>query len=686
MRYERKIAALVLWILLLTGATMAGARQEALPTDQAGWVKRLLKIKEPQNEDWNALYQFRNLDPEFTYPVVRALWDAKCSVGLKNQLMQNFASDFGDFKIGLDGLPVSNPKLNPHLLDMLDLGAADESEDARRRALNLSYTVAAHAFDTPDEYKAWRKTTAGRPIADLARENYRSLFTRFIQAAPAARGKMLGQVTRLGFSSGTYGTSVAGKEVHGVLAHGLTGIRRQMAMETGLLDAIADLLTLPKDADKEKNEQTVRQVLYFFMGFSPDVPFMQKIEPRVQMVIEAQQAVKVTASYETVWFLQNYNKSRWATDVLLKIVADYYPGDYSWMLTSALCARDDLRVIPSLIAVLDDCGIGEDQTIQNALVRLTGAKPDADSDADWWRLWRSKNAAKFPPEVSALPVPKLKAMTFHLVSIRRKKSLVEIGDDPRRAYWLISSGLILTPENAARPRLQTVGNGANRYTISQPVPDQKAEKPTIAPEKRPGLLVVLTDSMDDIEAQKLRWQTIAAQAFDGKLLIALARSPQTNAKQNDPKQAALWPVRTAPNAAPDDPCATENLVSAIVKDAAAKYPINPDRVFLAGVGQGGGAVYACSLEAQTPFHGFLLLDAPFRSNLLPPLDRAKNRRYYLLHHRQNSKTPFFLATAAQSRLTKAGGRVLLTEYPPLPEKAPAPDADALATALRWLTK
>ena len=319
--------ALVLSVfLLIICATAARAQQETLPgpTDQAGWVTRLSKITEFQNSDWNALYTFRNYDPDFTYATIKALWSGKISVSLKNNLMQNFASDYGEFTIGTDGLPISNPKINPHLLDILDLGATDANEDARRTALNLSYNVAVHAFDTPDEYKAWRKATAARPIADLARENYRALFERFIHAAPDAKMKMLGQITRLSFSSGTYGTSVNGKEVHGILAHGLTGIRRQMAIEMGLLDAVASLLRTPKNAPAptvEASKENVRQALWFFMSFTPDAPFMQKIEPEVQAVIEAQQNVKVTAAYETIWFLQELQQKR---------VGDQCPAGKSW--------------------------------------------------------------------------------------------------------------------------------------------------------------------------------------------------------------------------------------------------------------------------------------------------------------------------------------------------------------------
>ena len=367
--------------LTLIGAGRVWARQEPLPTDKAGWIKRLSKIEEVQNDDWNALYQFRNLDPEFTYSITRELWSGKVSENLKQQLLQNFASDYSEFTIGPDGLPISTTKINPRLLDFMDLGAADASENVRRTALNMSYNVAVHAFDTVDEYKAWRKATAGVPLADLARQNYRSLFERFIAATPDARVKMLAQITRLSFSSGTYGTTINGKEVHGVMAHGLTGIRRQMAQQIGLLDAMAELLkppTGPPAKDAPSREQVTQEVLYFFMSFTPDAPFMQKIETDVQAVITAQQAAKPSVRYETVWFLQNYNKSRWATDILLKLVEEFYPGDYSSMLTNALSIRDDPRVIPSLIAVLEDCGAGEDQVITNALIRLTGAKPDAD--------------------------------------------------------------------------------------------------------------------------------------------------------------------------------------------------------------------------------------------------------------------------------------------------------------------
>ena len=684
MQVTKRIAAVFALILLLAGSAAARAQQdETLPTDKAGWVKRLSKIADQQGDDWWVMYKFRGLDPELSYPVIRELWGKKISDALKTQLLYNFTNDSGDFTMGPNGLPLSDPKINPHLLEILDLGVSDSSDGIRHTAINAAYNVAMQPFKSPDEYKAWRKKTAGRPIAEIAKENCRELFTKFVTANRQERGEILPQVARLSFSSGTYGTSVNGKEIHGVLAHGLTGIRRQAALETGLLDAVAGLLRLPPEtpANPAAADQAARQILYFLLAFTPDAAFMEKIEPDVRAAIKKQQAARLSDGYETVWFLNAYSKSAWATDLLLKIVAARYPGSSPWMLTNALCARDDPRVVPALIAVLEDCGAGEDQAIHVALARITGAKPDADADADWWQLWRRKNANKFSPEVAALPIPKLKGLMFNLVSIRRKKSLMEIADDPRRAYWLISSGLILTPDNAEKTRTKPVSNGKMNYILSPPLPDKPAAPPVIAPEKKPGLLVVLTDGMETIEAQKTRWQEIAAQAFDGKFLIALARSPQA-----DRKEAPLWPLKRDAKTGPNSDVTTESLVAAIVADAAAKYPLNRERIFLAGIGAGGSAAYACSLEAKTPFHGFLLLDAPFRSAELPPLTNGRNRRYYLLHHKQNRRTPFFIASAAQESLTKAGAVAQLAEYPALPDNAPTPDADALAAAVRWLEK
>ena len=607
-------------------------------------------------------------------PSLREIWTKKLSDVLKQQLLANFASDYGEIRVQADGQVQSVGKINPHTLDILELGISDESRNLQQSALSYTYGIALREFENRDAYWQWRKAIGTKPLDAVERDNCRDLFARFAAASSAEKIKILERITRISFSNGTYGTSVNGKEVHGVAAYGLTAVRRQTALDSGLLDTLAPLLHDPAFED------ATQRLLYFLMAFQPGEAYLKRVEPDVQKWILGggqRPAPRRNSSYETLWFLNEY-QSAWATDALIKLTETDYPGNYPWMITNALSSRDDPRTIPPLIALMEDCGVGEDATIGNALKRLTKAVPPQDADADWWRSWWRKNRRQFPAEIAALPIPPIHGTAFNLVAIRRKKSEIEIGDDPRKTYFLISSGLILAPEGAKVPPIKTDAHGKIIPTATVPLPAKSAPL-VVAKEQRPGLLVVLIDNLTDIEAQKAYWQQVAARAFDGKYLIALASPPLWNVQQSP-----LWLTRRDAARTPNAKFTTEPFVRDIAADVAAKYPINSDRVFLCGVGAGEQAACACSLDAQTPFRGFLLLGGAFRSSLLPPLTNAKTRRYVLLHNPQDKTVPYFVATAAQQSLQKAGATVKLADYTAGRNRLLLTTTEPFADAIRWL--
>ena len=199
--------------------------------------------------------------------------------------------------------------------------------------------------------------------------------------------------------------------------------------------------------------------------------------------------------------------------------------------------------------------------------------------------------------------------------------------------------------------------------------------------ERPGLLVVLGDGDSDIAMQAGYWQDVAGRGFGGKYLVALV-SP---AKWRE-KQTGLWLTRKNRAEVPEAAFTTEMLAADVARDMMGKYPINPAHVYLVGAGAGGTAAYACSLEAQTPFHGFLLMQSAFRSAQLPPLANAKNRRYYLLHSRDNKKTPYFAATLAQNTLRTQGATVKLSNATANPDAEQPATWEEAAEGVKWLEK
>jgi predicted esterase len=130
---------------------------------------------------------------------------------------------------------------------------------------------------------------------------------------------------------------------------------------------------------------------------------------------------------------------------------------------------------------------------------------------------------------------------------------------------------------------------------------------------------------------------------------------------------------------------TEKFAVEIARDVMAGRNIHPDRVFLHGAAESGPAVYAASLDETTPFKGFYVLASTFKSAGLPPLSRAKNRRYLIQHSAEDKTAPYILAAAAQKLLTEQGATARLEPYRGLHGyRFTDPTADPIGDAMAWL--
>jgi predicted esterase len=197
---------------------------------------------------------------------------------------------------------------------------------------------------------------------------------------------------------------------------------------------------------------------------------------------------------------------------------------------------------------------------------------------------------------------------------------------------------------------------------------------------RPGLIVVISDSDPNNRPIQEFWQQAVTKAFGNRYLVAVAMAPRW---QNE--KPYTWVTAANESRAPAAKFTVETFASEIVADIVARYPIHPDHIFLHGEGGGGLAAYSCSLQPQTPFKGFSLLSAEFRSAQLPPMAAAKGRRYYIQAGKEDKTLPYFLTTSAQGLLTKAGATVdvnpLGGDHTP---RFNADTLDLLTKAVNWL--
>ena len=186
-----------------------------------------------------------------------------------------------------------------------------------------------------------------------------------------------------------------------------------------------------------------------------------------------------------------------------------------------------------------------------------------------------------------------------------------IDNDPRKAYVLLAPG----------------GRGYNgrrsgfRFNDAPPVTGGKDAVPEMP---SAGLLVVLPPADGDGTLAAQFWGEVMRSVLKGRYYVAVAVAP----KWAD-AQAAPWVTETTLKQTKGAAFTTETFAKDIVNDVNTVYNIDPQRVFLHGAAESGLAVYACSLAPQTPFKGFYIHDAPFRSGQLPPLAASRGQALLL---------------------------------------------------------
>ena len=606
--------------------------------------------------DWEAIQFFDALDGEAQYAVLRDNWKKIGSEQTRVNLLEHTCNDNG---AGQDNNAPVAPQDRPHLLDIIALGAADAAEQVRGDALGFASNLAARKIKDAADFAAWRKTVGDKPLGDVVRANTLDLIERMKRADAKTVSGLLDEATGMQWYSSLRAGDGAAPASWQVNAFGFAAIRRKAAFEAGLPEII-------KERIKPTNAPEVAQAaLNLAVQFLPGREFMRAIEPDVRRIVLAKKPTQGEYDFFLSSILDSYN-SAWTTDVLLATARAQYATNQAEMLALLNNSRD-ARVIPSLISALADVDeqSWQRQPINLALARLTHTAGGANHSADWWRDWWKRNRAALPEAAQAETFPNFRSeKTASEFSVRRTRKRVSIGGDPKRAYWFITSGLLLKRKSGAK-------------TVSAPAapPADFSDIPTAA---RPGLLVVLAGG-DAAGAAARYWQDLVGKNFGGRYLAAVAVSPQFRENQNP-----RWLTKTERGGIKTAPFTTETLAAQIVKDVEANYPVNPARVFLVGVGAGGQAAYACSLQAKTPFAGFALVGSPFRLSALPPLSAAKGRRYDLLHSPDDKAYPLFLAQVALATLQKAGANVKLTIYPLDPDAAQNAPRDAIAAGIKRL--
>jgi len=98
----------------------------------------------------------------------------------------------------------------------------------------------------------------------------------------------------------------------------------------------------------------------------------------------------------------------------------------------------------------------------------------------------------------------------------------------------------------------------------------------------------------------------------------------------------------------------EELVLATLRTVQARYRIDPDRIFLTGMSNGGIGTYLIGTHHADLFAGLAPMAGGLDTVLLPFLENLKNTPVYLIHGRQDQVMPVELSRTIAQELTKLG--------------------------------
>ncbi|MCW3052891.1 MAG: Phospholipase/Carboxylesterase, partial [Chthonomonadales bacterium] len=627
---------LLLCVCLL--ALSPGVRaQDIYPTTKAAWIERIARIRSAIGEDYGAMYHLEQQDDELVYQVLKEGWPRFTGDGVKSYLLAIVVDGKATPPPDRTGKPNPQPPPNPHLLEILNLGMTDtKGEPLYAARLHLYGLAFADFYEKPKEYESWYNSASKKPLETVIRDGMKDYMARLDQADEPTRKRMLEIAGEVPFKSGTSTVmDINGKMVTTIQTTGLTGIRRKIALETGLLEKWVQYV------GRENIIDVAAPAAINVLNFMPDTAFLDLHEDALRdILIRISQRSKTNYYAASGQYLAAFQKT-WAVDLLIRrLVSDFQTDGFGYLLNNLEHVTDP-RIIPTLIALLDTGEMEswhEQQTV-GALRRLGG--PSAKNNLALWHDWWKEHKSELPEEVRDMPFPRLQsaAEQANVVMVRKQTVQLHLAGDAMRSYLLLTPGILLP----RAPQPTTAAEGDNR--------------PFVAVQDRPGLIVVLSDSDPNNRAIQEFWQQAVNKAFSNKYLVAIVMAPRWG--QEKPYS---WVTSINRSRTPTAKFTVETFVGEIVADIVSRYPIHPDHIFLHGEGGGGLAAYACSLQPQTPFKGFSLLGAEFRSAQLPPVEAAKGRRYYIQAYKADKAVPYFLTTAAQSMLTKAGATVQL---PPL---------------------
>lgn len=215
---------------------------------------------------------------------------------------------------------------------------------------------------------------------------------------------------------------------------------------------------------------------------------------------------------------------------------------------------------------------------------------------------------------------------------------------------LLAAGRLAAQDDVADVVSQDLKVGKDehkRYFLVEPPKGAKA------PKNGYGLIVVLPGGDGSADFHPFVKRIYKNAVPEGYVLAQPVAVKWTD------KQEIVWP--TDKNRVEGMKFTTEEFINAVIDDVAGKYKLDPERTFTLTWSSSGPAAYAASLTSGKITGSFIAMSV-FDPDLLPALEKAKGRAYYLYHSPDDRVCPHRMAEQAEKDLKKSGATVKLTTY------------------------
>jgi predicted esterase len=617
---------LLLLAIAWIGAPVTAHAQQLTAADRAEWSQKLVNLIPVTLEGSRTVQDLAQLKPDDIYRILADSWSSLANSDVKQYILSCIVQNDND-----------------RILDILQLGVSDESLAVQNRALQYCESFGFDSF-TEDftAYQAWRQRTQGKPLKEVIAASMKTLVAALPAIDEAHRSAIFNILVRTNLS----GTSHTSK------------IRREAALAAGLPDALAPWI---------RQQNNLMWTAYQLVrNLRPDEAFLRRVvlpltDPKIESAVRYQ-ALSALGSDQNLW----------ASAPLMKMLIAEYPEAGTEIIGQAVSQIGDPHCIPALIAMMESDNTPEgNRVIGNILTPLTGVSNAYVRDAAWWRAWWNRNNARFAADVRTMPIPKLAVHARPMQAVGQNQEparpvMRQIADDPKRAYWFIDPvGRTRRITNVTIRRFSgsilasAAARGIKSDDVEQPpTPPIGRPMPQSQPAggvhlEAPGLIVVLTSDGDAASAAGF-WQEAAYRGLDKQYCVAVVVAPKWSENQQ-----LVWLTAQDLKGVKEAKFSIEKLAADVVKDVSSVRTIDASRIFIHGIGNGGSAAYAASLDEKSPFRGTYVLGGAFKSAGLPPLERAGGRRYLIQNSKDDHVHPYWTAEAAQKMLVQKGAVVKL---------------------------